>query len=231
MSEQPSPSSHEFRKIYCIGCGTWKNVRIDCGFRFCPQCSRPRANTIRRKLDYLISRYPPPPGQSLKMITLSTRNCQDLGLGIKHLVKSFRKLRQRRFWKHYCSGGATIIEITGKKGDYHPHLHILCYCSYVPWAELLRRWAAVSGGLGCYISVVNKLRALNYVTKYITKCQASTADLHHISDEIKRYRLFQRFGLWHSFVLPKIKPPCICDKCGCEDWLSEFEVSRVSRAP
>ena len=72
---------------------------------------------------------------------------------------------------------------------------------------------------------------MSYVTKYITKCDTPEADLHQISDEIKKYRLFQRFGTWHAFHLPKVKPKHSCDECGCEDWISEFQINAASRAP
>lgn len=164
------------------------------------------------------------------MITLSTRNCQHLGMGIRHLISSFRKLRQQSFWKRYCSGGATIIEITGKKGDWHPHLHVLCYSEYLPWKQLHAKWLSASGGLGVYISAIPKGKALVYVTKYITKCEVPEGDLRLVSDEIRKYRLFQRFGVWHDYHIPKAKSDFPCPSCGYTAWLSEFEIRKTERS-
>lgn len=231
MPDNQPPDCHEFITIYCDSCGHSHQVRAECGFRFCPFCSKVRAARIRRRLNFIISNYPPPRGQNLKMITLSTVNCQDLAIGIRHLVASFRKLRQQRFWKRYCSGGATIIEITGKKGNFHPHLHILCYCSYIPWKQLRTRWYRLSAGSGCYISVVSKAAALSYLTKYVTKCECPEDSLVDISDEIKKFRLFQRFGSWHHFKVPKTKAEFPCPSCGDIGWISEYAIRKLSRSP
>lgn len=229
MSQELTDSHHAYITIYCDSCGHSHRVRVDCGFRFCPECSIPRGARIRRRLKYIMDNYPPPPGNRLRMITLSTRNCQNLGLGIKHLVASFRKLRQQKFWKKYCSGGATIIEITGKKGDYHPHLHILCYCNYISWKDMAKRWKDISGGTGCHYLDVPKDKALAYVTKYVTKSEVPEGDLHDISDEIKKYRLFQRFGLWHSFVIPKLKVDYACPDCHGVGWITDWELDKLSK--
>lgn len=229
MPQQVNESHHDFISIYCQSCGHKHQVRVDCGFRFCPECSIPRGARIRRRLKYIMDNYPPPPGDRLRMITLSTRNCQNLALGIKHLVASFRKLRQQKFWKKYCSGGATIIEITGKKGDYHPHLHILCYCNYVPWKDMAARWKLISGGTGCHYLDVPKDKALDYVTKYVTKSEVPEGDLRSISDEIKKYRLFQRFGLWHGFLIPKLNVDFACPDCKGLYWITDWELDHMFR--
>ena len=224
MPERADLPVHEFITIYCSKCGYQHHVRVDCGFRFCPDCSQTRASRIRLRLRYILDNYRPPCGQILKMITLSTTNCQDLGLGIKHLIASFRRLRQRDIWRKHVSGGATIVEITGKKGDYHPHLHVLCYADWVDWYKLREAWTSVSGGLGVYITCPSQDKAIGYVTKYVTKCDCPDADHEYISHEIKKYRLFQRFGLWHKFKIPKLKYDYPCPSCHNIYWISEYEI-------
>lgn len=229
FDDTPQDGSHDWTTVYCAKCGYDHKIIKTCSFRFCPICSRIRAARIRRRLAYLVDNYPPPPGMNLKMITLSVKNCQDLPGGIKHLVASFRRLRQTRHWKFHVSGGATIVEITGKKGNWHPHLHILCYSSYYPFALLLKQWKESSGGSAVWISPISKAKGLSYVTKYITKFQGFGADALHVSECIKQCRLFQRFGLWHDFVLPRLKFDNPCPLCHSCDWISDWEIEKQFR--
>lgn len=220
---------HEWVTIYCEKCGHDHKIRKTCSFRFCPFCSKTRALKIRKRLRFILDQHPPVTPQTLKMITLSTKNCLDLRAGIKHLVASFRRLRQTKNWKFHVSGGATIIEITGKKGNWHPHLHILCYSRYYLFKDLLSQWKTCSGGSAVWISAIPKGKAEGYVTKYITKTEILPEDQAFVSDEIKRVRLFQRFGLWHSFVIPKTKCDLPCPVCGEIMWISMWQIDKMFR--
>jgi hypothetical protein len=220
------PGDHPFISLTCSACGKVHDIPTRCADRFCPVCSRSRAQDIRHALTTIFARVHPPRGQNLKMLTLSLPNCQRLDLGISHLVRSFRKLRQRRFWNRYVSGGATIIEITGKQGDYHPHLHILMYSSFIPWEMLLAQWQEVSGGRGCYIQDISNKSATFYVTKYLTKPELPQGDLDEVSREIKKYRLFQRFGSWHNVIIPKRESQWRCESCGCKNYLTQYEIAK-----
>lgn len=229
-ADREIPADHPFITIYCRGCGEPHDVPSRCGHRFCPVCSRQRAADIRHHLEFIVENLPLRHHEVLKMITLSTRNCQDLSLGIKHLVASFRRLRQTRLWKRHVSGGATIIEITGKQGNYHPHLHILCYSSWFPWDKLLTQWRISSGGQGVYIQDIPLRKALYYVTKYITKLEAPQDCLDYIGDELKKYRLFQRFGSWHDLRIPQRERCWICSRCEGRLFWTEFQVRRWEKA-
>lgn len=220
---------HEYTTVYCCGCGESYQILKLCSFRFCPICKVVRGVKVRRRLSYIFDHYPPLPGMNLKMITLSVKNTADLPAGLRHLIASFRRLRQRKLWKKFVAGGATFIEITGKKGDYHPHLHILCYSRYMPFKILLRMWMGVSGGSACWIQQIPKSTALYYVLKYLTKLDMPLEEQIYVSDQIKRFRLFQRFGAWHDFVIPVSKFDVPCEKCGCIQYLSSWEVDSAFR--
>lgn len=213
-----TPTPHDYRILYCSHCGFALKVPIDCGFRFCPTCSKRQAFRVRNRLSWIFDNYRPEPGYMLKMVTLSTINCQDLDKGVKSLIHSFRRLRQRRVWKDHVSGGATIIEIKGRPNSWHPHLHILCYSLRLPWRPLLQAWTAVSGGTACYIQNVDSTRARNYVTKYITKADVPPFLLDGLSKILVKYRLFQRFGDWHSLRIPKKLYDYPCSNCGKSEW-------------
>jgi len=160
------------------------------------------------------------------MVTLSTTNWQHLEKGVAHLVASFRRLRQTTYWKKYVSGGATIIEIKGEKGNFHPHLHVLVYARWLDFWQLQPLWKKASGGIGCYILPMPKKAAMYYVTKYVTKSEAPEGDLLEISKCIKKYRLFQRFGSWQGYKIPKLKSPFPCEECKNMVWLTEWEIRK-----
>ncbi|MBA7687699.1 hypothetical protein ES703_96165 [subsurface metagenome] len=226
--DQSAP--HAYRLIYCVCCGFRLDVPIDCGFRFCIPCSKRRAFRVRNRLQWIFDNFRPQPGYMLKMITLSTSNCKQLEPGVTHLISSFRRLRQRNVWRDHVSGGATIIEIKGRPNNWHPHLHILCYSLRLPWRPLRDAWMSVSGGTACYIQNVDTERAKFYVTKYITKADVPAFLLRGLSKVLVKYRLFQRFGDWHSLTIPKKLYDYPCPNCSRSDWLPEQVLSSLHRS-
>lgn len=226
MLFEPIPG-HDYTTITCAHCGKSRQILKACHDRFCPVCSRVNARKVRKRLSYVLANLKPRPGYTLSMLTLSTSNCSDLAQGIKHLVACFRRLRQSQAWKKYVSGGAMIIEITGSYLDWHPHFHILMYNKFYPREILSRQWLKISKGTGCYIQRINTTAAMNYVTKYLTKSDVDTVFREHVSDELKKYRLFQRFGDWHKFRIPRSPSDCVCDSCGNTTWLTEWDIKRA----
>ena len=227
------PSPHALRRLNCCHCGFAIDVPIDCGDRFCSACAPRRAFRVRNRLRWILDNTRPKPGYMLKMITLSVSNSKDLEYGVKMLISSFRRLRQLRIWRDHVEGGATIIEIKGRPNNWHPHLHVLCYARWIDWHKLQPAWSAVSGGLACYIQNIDGDRALRYVTKYITKADIPPFLLDGVGSVLRKYRLFQRFGSWHSLRIPKNLYDYPCPNCTKVDWISEpsFGLRRRSRSP
>jgi hypothetical protein len=219
-------SSHAWRRIYCVFCGAWIDVLVDCRQRFCPVCSKRRANRIRNRLQLLFTKNEPIPKAGFKMITLSMPNCNSLDEGIHSLVSSFRRLRQRVAWKQYVFGGAFVIEVKGRPGDWHPHIHAIVYSYYIPWARLRSAWRQCSGGTAVWINKVDTKKAINYITKYITKADVPPALMDDVGRSLARFRLFSRFGSWHNIVLPPVKYQTPCKRCGRMDWIVDIEISR-----
>jgi len=230
MSPSP-PSPHAHRTLSCSACGFRVSVPIECGNRFCPLCSKRRAFRIRNRISWILSNHRPKAGYSLKMITLSTTNCKQLDPGVSFLIQSFRRLRQRHIWSSHVSGGATIIEIKGRPNDWHPHLHILCYSRFIPWKKLRSAWNHISGGTAVYIQNVTADRAKLYVTKYVTKSDSPPSLDHDLSTVLNKYRLFQRFGDWHSLKIPKKLYDYPCPNCQRSTWLVDIYIERHVRDP
>ncbi len=227
LPSELTSETHDYRTLFCRHCGHTIKVRVDCGHRFCPICAKRRAFRIRHRLQHLFTKIKHEPKAGVKMLTLSKANCSELNVGIKDLVASFRRLRQRALWKHYVIGGAFIIEIKGRPGNWHPHIHAVIYAYYIPWARLRSAWRQVSSGTAVWISAVSNDRALNYVTKYITKCDVPAALLDDVSASLRRYRLFTRFGDWHSITIPKRVFDNPCEHCGDIDWILDLTIDRL----
>lgn len=218
--------SHGWRRIYCSHCGAFQDILVDCRKRFCPECSKRRSRRIRNRLQHLFIKNEKIPKAGLKMITLSTSNSSSLDEGIRHLIKSFRRLRQRVAWKQYVFGGAFVIEVKGRPGNWHPHIHAIVYSYYIPWARLRSAWRQASGGTAVWINKVDSDKALNYVTKYITKADVPPALLDDVGRSLARFRLFTRFGSWHNIVLPKLKYESPCKSCGHTVWVTDIQIER-----
>jgi hypothetical protein len=153
------------------------------------------------------------------MITLSVKNDPDLERQTKHLIASFRRLRQTVEWKSHVAGGATIIEIKYGVDGWHAHLHIFCYMRFYVYERLLRSWKKCSGGTAVYITKADENAMMYYVTKYVSKSELQEEFRPEASRILRGYRLFQRFGDWSQLKVPKHLSDAKCDACGKADWV------------
>lgn len=153
-------------------------------------------------------------------IILTCKNQDTLTPMLRHLVQSFRKLRNRKAWRRYVSGGAFVLEITGGPGDWHGHLHIVAQCLFFPQHLLLEKWRAVAGIAGAFIKPVGRQAIARYLSKYITKPSDSDQYVQEINDSLRNIRMFQPFGSWFK-LLKKYTPKRFpCPRCGCQVWKS-----------
>lgn len=215
-----SVEHHEFRTILCMHCHHEISVPVYCGNRFCPICSRSRLRKIRDRLDHIIKHIKPIAGYSLKHLTLTIRNQSELSSMIKHLVHSFRKLRQRAWWKNNVDGGAYVVEITGRPGNWHAHIHSLVFSRYLSYDTLKANWQAVSGGIGCYIQRIPAGAAIGYLTKYLTKDPDMPEVVSaEINKSIKGMRWFSPYGSWYALSNTYVHVKRGCPECGASSWI------------
>jgi hypothetical protein len=208
------PDTHKYHRIVCCHCGHTFDVPAYCHNRFCPICNKVRQSRIRRKLKLLISSIPRIPDYSFKFLTLTIPSQSNSKLQAKNLVKWFRSLRQSELWLNACSGGAFVLEITGRPGSWHIHLHCVIQSKFIPYRHLLKRWKQISGATGVYIQKVHNIDIVQYVTKYITKSTLPENLQRTVSNALKGIRLFQTFGSWHSLCnkIPKLRYRCpVCN--------------------
>jgi hypothetical protein len=206
--------NHRYRRICCSHCGHEITVPIYCGDRFCPICGRPRLARVRRRLEFLTRNTPKEPGYGLKFLTLTIPSEPDLQGMLEHLVKSFRKLRQRSGWKRRVLGGAFVIECGRSVSGWHCHIHAIIYAKYITFERLLRMWISCSKGRGVYIKQINGLEIVNYLTKYLSKPVSPDVYSPEISTTLKHYRLFQPFGIWMKLLKDYIDLKPGCPVCG-----------------
>lgn len=206
--------SHDYRHFTCGGCGYSFDAPVSCGNRFCEICTGSRRRKIRYKLNAIIDQIVETDGYGIKFLTLTIPNQKDLKNATVQILKSFRRLRQRRFWLNKVNGGAWIIEVTGQPGKWHVHLHCLLEARYIPHSLLAKRWASVSPGRIVYIQKIPRSAVIRYVTKYVSKGETASPHSLQISDALKNVRLFQPFGCWQKIALSLPKIAFSCPTCG-----------------
>ena len=111
-----SDRHHQFMTVFCSSCGHDHAVPVSCGDRFCPVCSKARSLKIRQRLDKMFRIYPLKPKFAFRFLTLTQPKCPDIKDGAVHLIRAFKRFRNRNFWKRSVTGGAYFLEVTGTEG-------------------------------------------------------------------------------------------------------------------
>lgn len=226
------PEQHRWVTIYCCKCGETHNIMQVCKDRYCPHCGHIRRWRSRERILQVLKQHKKASGYRLKMLTLASKNCEDLKTGLEHLVRSFRRMRQTKFWQSHILGGLFVIEITGAPGSWHPHLHVFIYAKRVPWHDLLAIWDKASGGgKSVWIVNISNEKAVYYVTKYVTKTGIIEPLAREMNDALRGKRLFQRFGTFQEVKLLGAMVGKKCSVCSCSDWISEFDLRKLSLRP
>lgn len=203
-------TSHQFIKIRCMCCSHTFDVPVYCGNRFCEICSQRRQSRMRRRLKWLVNQICLDKGYGFKHLTLTIPNQSDLPAMVKFIIKAFRKMRSRAYWKNHVRGGASVIEITGRPGNWHVHIHAVIEARYMDWGRLHKLWKKCSGGDGTYIQRLSKTNIVGYLTKYLTKSSAPQSVLLDMSEALKGTRMFSPFGTWYAknCKYASFKPAC-----------------------
>lgn len=212
--------THTFMRIICDHCGETKDVPVYCGDRFCPICSGSRQRSVRERLKFILDNKVVPKSYRLKMLTLTIPNQSDASVMIRTILKSFRRLRQRQYWKNHVHGGAYVVEMTGRPGNWHAHVHVIMVSRWMKWEKLLRIWQAVSPGRGVWIDDIPENEAVSYVTKYISKSSIPDDFNLDVNLALKGVRMFSPFGSWHSINRTYVKPLLVCSACSIGNFMS-----------
>lgn len=205
--------THDYRFFTCASCGHTFQAPVSCGNRFCDICSGPRRRKVKGKLNAIVRSLRKREGYGIKLMTLTIPNSVNANEGASTLIRSFRRLRQRRWFQNRCDGGAWVIEVTGEPGRWHVHLHVMLESRFLPHAVLSRQWSKVSPGHIVHIKALPSSAIIGYITAYISKSEVREADQVHLSQELKGFRLFQPFGTWHAIAVSAEKLNYCCPSC------------------
>ena len=225
IDELPSIPDHKYINVICIHCGHRVDVPIYCGNRFCTVCSQPRRKRVRDRLNFLISNRPKVNGTMLKHLTLTVRNDPDLKKMVKHLIDSFRKMRNRKLFRRLITGGAFVIELTNKGNYWHAHLHIIIQSLWIERDDIMNMWfQCSSGNTGVYIRNIPPTQAVRYLTKYVSKSDLPPDLQLEASDVLKDFRLFSPFGSWYDLNMTYTSPPTFCSACHAPSQYLPFDI-------
>lgn len=173
-----------------------------CGDRFCVPCCNARARVVAENLHAWTK------GQSTLFLTLTLRRSQrSLSEILRHLLASFQRLRDQKWWLEKVSGGAYVVEITrGAKGDHwHVHLHALVLSNFLEKSELISHWSVASKG--SFIVDVQRVKTgsdqVNYVAEYATKgwsreCLKNVDWIVGLVRGLRGRRMLGTFGGWRG---------------------------------
>lgn len=206
-------SRHRYLNIVCEHCGKSFNVPVYCGNRFCNVCAFSRQSRIRARIKFLIDKVPYFNTHGIKQITLTIKNMKDLPEMIRILIKSFRKLRSKRYWKQHVKGGAFVIEVTGCAGNWHAHIHAVVQCNFIPHKDLQKLWLKITGSWNVDIREIPINKAVHHLTKYLTKTKVVSDDIITVAGALKGLRMFSPFGTWYAISNTYVKPAAACRQC------------------
>ena len=214
---QYSPSADRYR------------VRADaCNLRWCPACRRSAGRHTQLWLKQIFGATPQ---HGWKLLTFTMKHGRmPLADQIKKLRLSFRRLRQRSFWKAAVLGGVYILELGYNTASrtWHPHFHVLADAKFIPQKLLSRHW------LSCTLSspivdirlATNTANATLYLTKYLTK--SPPREVTENNGRMREYihalhgaRMVNRFGTTAPYSPPD------SDDGPCKDWEPVQSLARV----
>lgn len=209
-----SDDRHDYKTFACGRCGDTFHAPVSCGDRFCSVCTGPRRRKVRAKLDAIVASLKMRKRYGIKFLTLTIPNQEDPREAFKCIQKSFRRLRQRSFWKWKVDGGAWVVEITGRPGRWHVHVHAVLEAKFIRHSLLKRHWSSVSPGNIVYIQSIPVSAVIRYLTKYVAKSEVGSEHRVQVSRALKGCRLFQPFGSWQALAITVGKVPYVCAECG-----------------
>ena len=156
---------------------------------------------------------------SPRLLTLTVKSSTaPLKDQLKHIVQSFAKLRRSKLWKSKFFGGIYTIEVTHNRQTdlWHPHIHAVIDGKYCKQSELSNAWFIASGGsrIVDIRMAHDRGKALDYITKYVTKTNDVTKVPDHKVPEwavaVQGMRFVSTFGSLRGTQLiddEKYEPP------------------------
>jgi hypothetical protein len=211
-------SEHAFVTLICGHCGAQIRVPQYCGNRFCTTCGTIRSKRLLRRVGSVTAKITPRGDYSFKFLTLTVPRKKNLKGSIDEVLKSFRRFRQRSYWKKNVRGGAYFIEFKHTPNGWNPHLHVVIESRYMPVKTIRRHWEQVSPGKIVDIRRIPVGSAIRYASKYCTKLDLPDALQVQASKALQNRRLFTFFGTWARIPVSTDLDVVKCKNCGVRCW-------------
>jgi len=147
------------------------DVRVSADFcrnRFCERCSARVGRRARGAIEQLTE------GKEIRLITLTLSHVRSdkLAVLLARLLAAFKALRRVDSWDDHVRGGAYVLETKYNRtgGGWHPHLHIVADCDFIPVKQMRRDWRRLVGKGNIDVQHIrSKSGIARYVAKYVTK--------------------------------------------------------------
>ncbi|MDA2113618.1 protein rep [Bacillus cereus] len=173
-----SDRTHEYKFLYDA---RW------CNWRFCPQCahrlSLNRAFVLKVIMTKLVEQ-----GYRFLFLTFTIPNVEgeDLRDALTELSDGWKRLSERKKYKHWIVGGVRKTEVTynKKRNDYHPHLHILVCVK----ADYFKHKTLNENGkrIRIYPNIIDKAEWRNDWQRAVRNPRAEQIDVQAVSNTPKK---------------------------------------------
>ena len=193
-------------------------------YRVCTRCARKRYLVVQRKLlDPLTSLLKGRGSRTnLRLMTLTQENFKDPNKGIDYIHESFKRLKQRKWWKKRVYSYVAAVEPKlQNNGLWHVHIHIVANMVFIGKTDLSTNWRTATGGVGYIVdisgSVTNVFGAVNHLMNYVTKRAGANLNQYLIQAMMKGRRLLLTGGQFHAHHKNSLmikKSPLLCKCCG-----------------
>lgn len=181
------------------------NKRIGCNSPLCPFCVEKRKRDSRRKFREAVSDFKFP-----RFMTIGFRNVPDLTREyLKRTAVEFNTFKRYIKRRGYNLGAyIAVMEIkhTVAKG-WNMHYHVIYDGEYIPWKEAGKELKKATKGDSWYVNIQcmakgdlirSKMKALNYVTKYISKMYFETESRNialEYYEATRKIRFIKTYGI------------------------------------
>lgn len=200
-----------------------------CKLRWCPICRDVSRQIVTVAVSEWLQAQAYP-----KMITFTLKHSEyPLPDQIKKLYDSFRKIRQRAYFKRHVSGGVWFFQIkqSSATGEWHPHIHCLVAGRFLPHADLKSLWKKITtdSNIVDIRPVEDKEAAACEVARYATSpADLTRMDLESAYDVYLSTKSKRICGTWGNAKGLALRPTPAEDR---DDWerVADFFFVNVGR--
>ena len=196
-----------------IDTGQVRVISNSCRLRWCPFCSNARSMFLINQVNAWLTSVKRP-----KFLTLTMKHTNaPLEHQLKWLYEHFRLYRQRKLFRKTMHGGIWFFQLKRSKDklQWHPHLHCVIDCEYIPQDKLSDEWRACTGSSS--IVDIRAVRSTKKVAEYVSRYCARPAKLADYSEDeaIEIFTVFHNrklCGTWGSGHKVSLRRPICSDK-------------------